>query len=409
MRPLRPILCFVIAAATLPFLIHCGSARPESGGVPTVAASDAGPAEPASLADAGFVTDLSIVEEADSPCVKSTAESETIYDRDRTPIGYANLGRIGDRLFARGTNDEGFVLFDQNGDNASHHPFSFHLQAEFVPQNDGLVGVSFDDSAEGRVVAQRFTSNGTAHGAAATLGTGHAYSIAVGSANDAVIGVWSTGSAVNARAIDATWATSPTMTLESDSPHDGFHASVVGSVAGDGSDFLVLWSLRRAALAEWRVYAQLTNHNGPVGLPRKLFGATHPVALIKGVTVADGYAALFDFDGAPLVVGLDKLGRLASSAHRFSGAKNRFGSAFGIASHEGQLAITAVRTDASDAFRRLDRAGTALGPWVCLSDPDTSITHQSSIDCGDDGCSILYTGEGGSVRFARTDGAGMAR
>jgi len=355
------------------------------------------------------VTDLTIVTEANTSCAKTTATSREIYPARAKAIAYTAMVRVGARRFARGIGDEGFSFFDLDGANSSASPRPFFVASRFAGAPSSLVGVALDETNGGRVVAQRFDTQGADNGVPIELAKGRAYAVAIGRAADQKsLAVWSTGIDVRVRALDAEGVPDKIFDLETDAAHDDFAAAVAASVAGNGSDFLVVWSLRRTLLGEWRSYSALANTKGVVGLPRKLFGAPFSAKLVNVVTNGSGYAALFNYDGAPLVVTLDGLGRLARPGHLFDGVKDRFGAAFDIGARGGELAIVALRADRADAFRPLDGTGQALGPWVCLSDPDPTVTHSASLDCEGDACAVLYSGTGGAVQLVRTNRLGMS-
>ncbi len=348
---------------------------------------------------------FTVVSDPDVACVTTAAAPIPVL-REKYGARMKTLDALGDRRVAAGFNGEGFVTFGADGSSPSAAPTPVGADGRAAGGATGVFAVGIEG---GNVVFRRFDANGAPASLPEALGpTFQGRDAFVAASGAKAVVVWqSPEPAVHARVFDGT-KLGPDLVLEQGESFDDFSVAVAPSRANDGSDFLVLWALRRERLFAHRVYAQLVSGAQKLGLPRIVLGSTEPV-VIRGATTrgATGAALLFDVKGEPHVAPLSALGGLTGAAHKLEGSKDELvGGGQGIAAQGDSLGVLVRHASGYHAFRALDAQAAPRGPWVCLDAPAPDELHIGGIIADGAGFTSMIATPNGGTAIVRTDAAG---
>lgn len=352
---------------------------------------------------------FSIEEEAESPCMATTTAPARPVTTDGTVL--ADLQRAGDRLVAHKIAGGGFVTFDADGSNAKEGSITSSGN-RVAASASGIVAAGVDEQSS-MLLARAFDANASPVASPSPIGpvrAGRTFAVAAGARTPgSTIAVWvAPPSEIRARVLDASTSAGPSIRLEDGPDFDDLSIVAAPSPSpNDASEFLVVWSLRRIALSSYRVYAALVSGTSVVGLPRIVFGSDTRIALTGLTTRPGGATLLANRDGEPLVVPLDVLGRVASPARLFKGARDpSFGGGQGIAFSGDRVAIVAAHGSGAHAFRLLGTDAKPESAWVCLDAPSTDGFHLASVVATNAGFTALVATANGSAVLTM-DATGM--
>jgi hypothetical protein len=391
-----------VCATLFGFVLACGdnSAAPATAPPPPGTSTDAGGLAEAG-GDSGLVAapdmDLTLAHVADVPCVARGGASTVIYPASARPPAFQLLGKAGPRRVATTSEATGFILMDLDGSHASDKPIAV---GDLSRAAGGTSNVAVASLAATGVSLSRFDPDGKALGNAAPISPDKADDVFVGRSGDLALVVWTSRTYLRARALDAAGAAGPnTFDLDTDTKDS---ASVAIAPGTPGSEYLVVWSKRRASDFSYRLLSARADAKGLVGIAHKIGSGSQELRVVQVVPVNAGFAMLAEIGGAPAVVPLDSYGRLSGPAQVLDGVD----AALGLAAHAGALGVVAVRKDQTRAFRPLDASGHATGPWVCFDAPAPGTEASMTIDDDPNGWSVLYRANDDSMTFLQFDRAG---
>lgn len=335
-----------------------------------------------------------------TPCKPTTAAPVALLP-DESDVYFTDLATVGARRVARGTNDEGFVVFEASG-SALPAPVFAGYDTKIVGGSSSFAIIRND---EGSVRVRSFDATGAPASPERTLAKETAYSLAVGRSGEDLLGVWSTGDAVRARVVTGVSATaSETFDLESDVAKEDFSARATASKATDGSTFAVAWAVRRSALGQHRLYFALVKAGAMVGLPLKLYGSPERIQVSGLAATASGYTILLNLDGEAAVASLTARGLPAGPGHRFKGGRDALvGAGLSLATRDDAVLLGAERDSAQTAVRVLELSGKPKGGWVCLTTPDPDAYQFVSVDSDGAGYAAIAATPGGGTAFFKLD------
>lgn len=348
---------------------------------------------------------FTVVNDTDTPCETTMAAPTALY-RPPFPVDLAGLERAGIRRLAQDPLGDGFVLFDADGTSARPEPIRLGNAGRAAASDEGVVAAAFDDASN--VLVRAYDLTGVPLGPSSTLGTGmESQRLWIGRAQRKTIVLWQPDAThISTRLLMDDQVVDAAFDLENGANEAFDNLSVVtaASTVGDGSEFLVVWALRRSVLLAYRVYAVLVNARGFVGLTRIVLGTETPIRMIRAVPHSEGVSVLAEFGGEPLVIPLDPLGRLVAETHKFEGTRG----SIDLAGGEGELGLVASRkASGNHAFRRLGTDGKSLGPWVCLDPTSHLSAFGASITVDGAGYAIILRSQGGGTDLLRVDRTGQ--
>ncbi|MGZ3450837.1 MAG: hypothetical protein ACXVEF_14640 [Polyangiales bacterium] len=380
-------------------LVACDREHPQPSAPQFVPASDPqtpdSPSypDPASFDGGGG---LPLVIEADTPCKLRGGATQVVFPADAKSSGFTRLAKAGTQRIAEARYDQGFVVFDQSDASGL---FALGDVNRIAPSDTEVAVVALSGPTD--VIHGRFDLVGKPIGTPVTLGSDHPSDVAIGRSGTNTLAVWSTLYDVKARGVDAMGALAgAAFWLEKDSAKDSFHASIIDD--GNGS-FAIHWTDRRVSDGQFSSYFTVASTVGISGLAHKIFRTSEPHAAVALVKTDAGYAALIDHGkpSVPVIVPLDRAGRLAGPGHALAGATT----ALGMAVRSNELGVVAVRQDLSIGFRPFDSSGKPIGPWVCLDAP-SDVDLGAAIDTDGEGWAVLYSAPDGAQSLARLDRLG---
>lgn len=326
----------------------------------------------------------------DTACGVAGGTRATLNAGGTAPL-FDALGTVGARRVAQGAGDEGFVLLDVSGANASAAPVVLGLDLNHIATGGsvlGVVGVTLPD-----IFFQRYDATGAVVGGgpALQLGSDPSSEVFVGQSAGAFLTVWSDTQGVTARGVDAAGALAgPAFALDA-AKQENFTASVVSS----GSSFAVLWvgytftspghTLIRTVFATASTTAAIATHD--------ISANDQARTVVQLVKTPTGYAALVDDPGGPpdntgrtRLLLLDANGNVTNAPSPFLAGAVR---GLGLAAQGGELGVVVERTAQTVGFRPFDANAAPLGPWVCLGSTAPSM-NSAAIDADGAGYAVTF-------------------
>lgn len=379
------------AVATASGLLACGdddnspaSIRPDGGTADVIVAppADAAPPEPA---DAGT---FAIEDMADTPCGASTAALREVYAPNATSLRPLEMLALGARRAVRV--DDGFVLMDADGANASAAPVQAPFSATAIASTPNtlfaLGGAGFGLSAA------RFDPSGAPQGTTEVAGVAKGFG--GGGGEGTALIAWVEGHDLRAEAFGENGvAVAPPFTFRS-SVTEADGATFAVAHAG-GVEFGVAY-VGQYAGTHRLVFTRVSKEKR-VATSYTLLLGSEPLRLVGLTHVGPSFALLVERrtnnSTETLLFSLDAKGRFAGPVRRLLGVRR----AFGVASSGGEIGVVTwrARSDAPEEpdaveFRPLDAAGAPLASWMCLGAPFTAPTV-------DMGAAVLGEASGYSV------------
>lgn len=337
---------------------------------PTEAGSNPGSDDPPGLT----IEDIEV-----TGCGLLEAERVEVYGR-KEMTALHRLQRAGDGWMAEAIWESGFVVFDDNGANASSELVTTGTLDRAFASGTSIWTATLD--AEG-VRARQYQFAGNPMGPLVHLSSDLADEVAIGASGEVALAVWSTAANVTARGITESNVGAP-FELQAGVLSDGFH--VVMADAGNG-ELAIAWSNRRVADSHHRVFFVRASSTGVLGPPRTLIDSLEPhevVALEKG---DDGYALLLQRAGKPLLMSLNSSGEPVGVTVRFLGMGRAHDLAIGT---DGAMSLAASLDDGRDAILRLDSKGRVVGDVLCLEPMRSHGEHAVSVAASGNGYAVLY-------------------
>lgn len=331
--------------------------------------------------DDAWLGELVIVDIPASDCTALEALCTEVYGRGEMTALHG-LRRAGERWAAEAIWESGFVLFDENGENASPELITTGTLDRMAPSADDIHIATSE--IEG-VRARLYDLTGAPLGPAIELSDDHADEVAIGRAGADSLVVWTTPTRVAARGFSESGPSADVFELETDVWKDGFHAAIADS---SGEEVAIAWSDRRVADSHYRTFFVRASTSGIRGLPRILIDDLEPHRVIDLRRTAAGYLLLLEQGGHPLVLPLTAFGDLAGPAYRYLGIQRVHGMAIGESGEEAVLA--GLQEDGRDALRRLDAKGAPQGDWSCIHPFPSHGEHAVSVAPRGEGYSVLY-------------------
>jgi hypothetical protein len=345
------------------------------------AASASAATAPAELSEG----DIEVTTVAGDDCVPTTATASLFLGSE----GAAKLGAPGavasvdGKIVVAGERGTGFVTA------GSSDPISVaEGDDHFLPGASDIGVVSSGDDVQ----YSRFSIGGVPLGNV-TVAKERAYTAAGMRAGDAAILTWATYDAVRTAAVVAGVPSTP-VDLETNTPKDSFAAALTTASTGA----FMLWSDRRVADSEYRVYSAWPTTTGISGLPRVLFGGPTPRRIVSVVPAGagsgatspnGGFVALFAWGepSRPMIVHFDANGRPIGTGIVFEGARTPLG----LAVQGDTVGLLARRDDGSVVFR-------GTGSWVCLAGSGADFPGGAVMAEGD-GFAVAHGDDDGSVSY----------
>lgn len=325
-----------------------------------------------------------LIDHSDTACEEISASRTTIYESNE-PL--TDLQRAGSHWVASSAVENGFVVFDDAGKQATHELVALGDLDRAQAIDSGVVVVAL--SASG-LSAARFDLAGKIDGETTLVSDTTPYELAVGHSSDNVLTIWSTLTSVHARALTKhAKPVADAFELEAGITKDHFSA-VIAPVAG--SRFAVAWSARDAADGMFRTQIAIVDAQGVSDSVRILLSGALEQRAIALAPTSEGFVLLLEYGGAPLLMLLDPAGARRATDHRLLGAVQ----AFDLAVFNDQIVVAAGRSDHRDALRLFDHDAQPTSGWLCLNEASTEIAHAVSVYADDSGFAALYRAADGS-------------
>lgn len=388
MRFSKQALLSLSYAAALVAGSACGDDAPTSSGgsftpPSKVVPPDAGrvPVDTAD-AEAGAPDPLEMVHEPDTPCSAVGGTVGVVFAGDAGAPAFDRLGKVATRWFAGSRDEQGFVLFDPDGSNATElRTLGAKSRAESSGTTLGVLGRSaglsygmFD--ALGEPVGSPVTVTADPSASRQALARG----------GEGALLLWSTPTNLFSATVDAQGMVA---SLPSPFEAPSSKSSFVGAAAYTGTSYAVAWSV----LDEGKTYRTsfaLATADGVFGPAIKLHTSAARHTLVSMRRVPDGFAVLINLTEpvvAPLLLVLDGTGKPVGPGRILDGAST----AFDVAARTTELGVVALRNDHRVEFRPFAGSGSPLGPWVCLDAPGPeNLDYSAAIDSDEQGYAVLH-------------------
>ena len=299
------------------------------------------------------------------------------------------------RWLASGQN--GYVLFDRDGGNASAMPTSFAPNFNVITSEGATGGIAASGASAIQYV--RVDETGTEVVGPAGVALEVPVGLAVASADGYSMVVWAFNTRLSARVVDDAGILTPAF----DAALGAYSTFVSLSAAGRGSEVGIAWTADPIAgvTTSW---FQLTDADGPVGSTIALLDTGEAHTITRIAATDDGYAVLIT--GPPptfraSLMTLDATGNPTSEAVELAGASF----AHDLASLGDSIAVIAVRDSGEPEMRAYGLDLTPAASWVCLG-PDVDPTYPSSISPDGAGYTTLHTTGSLAVMLHRLDALG---
>jgi hypothetical protein len=382
--------------------------QPDDGGggeagvldVYTLPPRDAGPdtVDSAPPYDAGPVV-------PDTACGDAGGVRATVYSSGAKAGAFNALGTLGSRRVAQSSADQGFVLLDTAGTNASATPTALGTDVNRIATDGTTLGVAGVTLPQ--VLFQRYDAFGAAlgDGGAVVLASDQLQGIAVGQSAGTFLVTWATPNGVYARGIDAIGQPAgPAFALDSTG-----QANLTASIVADNGGFAVLWAgyasqgggiVVRTALSKASTTAMTSTHD--------ISALNRARSVIQLVKTPTGYAAILDepsFAPDPSRIRLlllDANGAPTIDPPILGGAVR----SYGLAAQGAELGVLAQRADGTLAFRPFAANGAPLGSWQCIG-AAPQLTKIAALDVDGAGYAAIYGATDGTVMLARFDHLGQ--
>lgn len=379
----------VAALAIAALFAGCGdddnSAAPRDGGT-VDAGTDAQPLEDAT----SIVREFEIVDDPDGPCTPPTASATTVYPASATSPVVKDMSRVGARRVATTTVEDGFVLFDENGANASASRLSPAPIARAIGVGNEVAAFGLADS----VTYHRYGADGAPIGSAVVVEGFVASTGAIGRLGDGALVVYSSIEQLRGRAMnaDGTPKGEP-FDLEPAAPKTLFRAAIA-PVDGDA---VLAWSVRRDADFQFRTFTARVTPAGISGLARRIFRSTARHEVVGLARTLGGFLLLLDVDGTTVVAPLDGRGAIVGKAHRLGETTQPFG----ITAKDDRAAVVTLRKDGFIALRAVAADGTGSPSSTCFEPTTNAIERTAAIDADVDGYAVLFAATDGSQKLIK--------
>lgn len=409
-----------VALALAAAVVAAAACSDGNNNVNTAGAGDASPFVP----DGGVIIDgsiqidasadaggFSVVDVPDTPCVPAGGATRDVYAADATIFRPLRAVPVGARLAME--TDDGFVLMDGDGSNASAQPVTTPFAISGTGSTPGTL-LALGGTTQTLSVA-RFDAAGTPQGTfdVASRAGG---SSAVGGGEGTALVAFLSGTELRARGF-----------TEGGAPAGG----VFTFRQGVGEIEATAFDVAHASGAEYgvafvgqgggmhRLVFTRVSTTARVGTSFTLLFGDQPLRLVQLAKVGQGFAILLERrsktgETEVLLVRLDGAGQIAGPVLRLLGTMR----AFGVASSKGEIGVLAWRARAGadpdepvpDAveFRPFSAAGEALGGWVCVGPAFPSFTADvGAAIVGDDvGYRVLARTPARAVTLTRFDRLG---
>lgn len=323
---------------------------------------------------------LVITDIEESSCEIVESELVEIYGEKEIPPLH-RLARARDRFLAEGLWDSGFVLFDENGNNASPELVTTGTLDRVVVSPRAILVASLDNEG---VKARAFDHAGEPLSEAMRISDDEADKLAIGLSGESALALWSTETRVAARSFTDSSKGETTFELESGVFKDNFHAAIADA---GSSRFAIAWSDRRAADSHHRIFFARASSEGVLGPPRMIAGSLEPKRVVALETTESGYALVIEQGGHPVVISLSSLGEPEGFAYRFLGMSHAHALAV---SDDGEMLLAGLRMDGRDVLRRLEPNGAPKGEPLCLEELSSGGEHVVSLLAEPGGYRVLF-------------------